>query len=75
MSLIKYLNYEVTNISVTSLSHVLNSIIDFANSPSCTIDLPIEEPLRHKSEKQCSGKIKQYNQEMTLFMKIQQQIL
>lgn len=73
VSVVNFLNQEIDDISTACLSNVFNTIVDFVNSCYCTINVPdLEElQLRHKSEKQCTGKFKKFKQEKTLFDQIQ----
>ena len=50
-----------------------NYVVSFAESSCCTISVPGDLQLRHKSEKQCEGKIREYKQEKVLFSQVMQQ--
>ena len=55
---------------VNLVNYFDSNILDCSHSSLRTVNLPQEALLRHKSKKQCAGKLMEYTKEKELFQQI-----
>jgi hypothetical protein len=53
--------------NVSILTNLFSSVVEYINSPYCSIQLPVDAVMRHKSQQQVTGKFTNYHIEKSLF--------
>ena len=73
VNVVSRLEREMLDYSSSDVCKMFNSIVSYVESPYCTISIPTDTQLRHKSENQCAGKLREYEKGKLLFQQIAQQ--